>query len=133
MEIRKWIDRELTDAENSSIAHFNYYFNNEHNYALLEKEVVLLLPGNRQIDRNLVTENKNEALRRHPSYNSYVMEDGFGLIVVANLLLGITNHKLTNDELDEGIVSLSSALQVRKRCLEACKLGRVLAIVKAVT
>lgn len=129
MEIRKIVDRELTETEQATIEHFAYYFSGRQDFACLAEYVVMPLDSRSMNDMGKIKEEIAGVLRSHPDFSTYVMDDGFGLVILLDKIYGITPEKLTEEEIQKGEMDLVPALLLRQDCLEACQNETVIAII----
>ncbi len=132
MRIYKIVQRELSETEEKTIQHFRYYYDNKKCFAVIGDYVVAVLsdeyanqPENLEQEAR---ENMVQLRNTPPDFSTYVMDDGYGLVEMNYGIYAVSSRPLSDKEIEEGKVSLGTALAVRGFCLAACEKGQVIAI-----
>ena len=73
-------------------------------------------------------ENMVQLRNTPPDFSTYVMDDGYGLVEMNYGIYAVSSRPLSDKEIEEGKVSLGTALAVRGFGLAACEKGQVIAI-----
>lgn len=124
--------RTLSEAEQKTIDHFRYYFDNKRSFALIGSYVVAALSEENSGDLEKLEqealENISQVLRYPPDFTTYVMDDMFGLVSMNYGIYGVSPEILSKEELEAGRMEIASALGVRSLCLTACENGEIIAI-----
>lgn len=124
--------RNLSETEEKTIKHFNYYYDNKTNFALIGEYVIVELSdenfGNIEKLEQEALEKVSQVLHYPPDFSTYVMDDMFGLVSMDYGVYGISPEPLSDEEIESGEMNIGTALAVRSLCLKACENGKVIAI-----
>lgn len=128
------IDRKnLSEAEEKTIEHFRYYYDDKRSFALIGEYVIVALShenaGNMEKLEQEALENISKVLAYPPDFRTYVMDDSYGLVEMNYGIYGVSPEPLSEEEIASGKMNIGIALVVRSLCLEACENGKILAIV----
>ena len=130
MIVKKLVQRNLTETEEKTIAHFRYYFDDRTCFALIGDYAIALLDPSRdpeQLARE-ASGHMAQLLHTPPDFRTYVMDDRFGLVSMDFAIYGVSPEELSVEEIESEHMNVGTALLVRTCCLEACETGRVLAV-----
>lgn len=124
--------RNLTETEEKTIAHFRYYYDSKRSFALIGDHVVVGLSeenaGDLEKLKQEAGENMSQMLQYPPDFTTYVMDDMFGLVSMDYGVYGVSPEILSKEELESGHMNIGTALAVRSLCLDACEKGEIIAI-----
>ena len=131
MKIHTIVQRELSKTEKQTIAHFCYYFDDKACFALLGDYTIVALSAENACDLELLRqealENMETVRNTPPDFQTYVMDDSFGLVAMNAGVYGVTPEQLTDEEVQAGRMGVATALGVRGQCLELCHAGEIIA------
>ena len=135
MNIVKYCTRELTDKENEIVKHFTYYVDSKSPFGLISDSTVIVMT-NEETEGKSDDEIRDDAemkidemLSNYPDFTSFDMDDGYGLVSMMNSIYGVTD-KLSDEEIEDGKVELSRALDTRARIIEDCETNGILAVIR---
>ena len=124
---------ELSKTQEKTIARFRYYYDNRRCFALIGDYVVAVLSDSRSHNleklKEETIENSSHMRNTPPDFNTYVMDDQFGLVEMNYGIYAVSPEPLSDEELKDGKVHMATALAVRVLCLEACEAGQILAVI----
>lgn len=133
MQLYNLAQRPLTKAEEKTIAHFRYYYDQKRCFALLAEGVAAVLSdeysGDPEKLRQEAQENMTALLNYPPDFTTYVMDDRFGLVSMEYGIYGVSAAPLSAEEIESEQMDVGSALTVRSACLAACEAKELIAIV----
>lgn len=132
--VKNTTERELTEAQLATIDGFDYYFNGKRDFALINDHVVVILPNDRvqkQIERESYVQNAaEEVLSFHPDFQSYIMDDGYGIVMIGEgHVIVRTENKIDDTEIKEGEMALPRMLALRGEGLQACENLHIIAFI----
>ena len=132
MTVIKLVDRALTKEEKLTIEKGEYYTGGKAAFACMGKGVTVELQCSACADIETLKEHTargiNEMLSQPPDFSAYVMDDGYAMVFMAGGVAAMSLKKLDDAVIESGKVPMSTALSLRKRCIDACARGEVIAI-----
>ncbi len=135
MQMHKLVQRTLSETEEKTIEHFQYYFNNKKSFALIGSDVVAVLPDehsdNLEELKQEISNQMSNLINTPPDFTTYVMDDKFGVVEMNYGIYAVSSEPLSDEELASVKVNLSTALVIRGLCLDSCEAGQILAIIIA--
>lgn len=132
MQVHKIVQRNLSETEEETIRHFRYYYDNRRCFALIGDYAAAVLSdrnsGSLEKLKQEALDNISCVLNTPPDFNTYVMDDMYGLVEMNHGIYAVSPERLSDEELAAGKVNIATALAVRSSCLEACENGSIIAI-----
>lgn len=126
------VQRNLSETEEKTMEHFRYYYDNKKCFALIGDHVVAVLSDDNSASLEKLEQealdNISQLLNTLPDFNTYVMDDMFGLVEMNYGLYAVSPAPLSDEEIESGKVDIATALAMRSFCLEACETGKIIAI-----
>lgn len=132
MRIYRIVERNLSETEEKTIEHFRYYYDNRKCFALIGDYVAVVLSDDNSKSleklRQETMDNISSVLHTPPDFNTYVMDDMYGLVEMNYGIYAISAKPLSKEEINSGKVNIATALAMRSLCLEACEAGNIIAV-----
>ena len=132
MKIYKMAERELNEIEEKTIKHFRYYYDEKKSFALIGEYVVAVLSddysGNLEHLKKETLDHISKVLSTPPDFNTYIMDDKFGLVEMNEGIYGISADILSREEIETREMDIVTALAIRSLCIEACENHSIIAI-----
>lgn len=132
--VKNTTQQALTEAELTTIDGFDYYFDGKRDFALIDDRVVVILPkgsAQEQLERESYVQNAAEEVLSSPlDFQSYIMDDGYGIVMIGEgQVIVRTEAKADDTEREQGEMELSRALALRSEGLHACENLHIVAFV----
>lgn len=126
------VQRNLSEIEEKTIEHFRYYYNNKRCFALIGDYVVAVLSDDNSANLEKLEQetrdNISHLLNTPPDFSTYVMDDMYGLVEMNYGIYAVSPAPLPEEEIASGHLEIATALAMRSLCLEACEIGKIIAI-----
>lgn len=126
------VQRNLSETEEKTMEHFRYYYDNKKCFALIGDHVAAVLSDDNSASlekpEQEALDNISQLLNTPPDFNTYVMDDMFGLVEMNYGIYAVSPAPLSDEEIESGKVDIAIALAMRSFCLEACETGKIIAI-----
>ena len=134
MKTVKMVDRDLNEAEVSTIERAMRLFLGENQFALIGENVIVPFENDDCSDPEMlekcVEETTEEILSSHPDFETFFMKEKYGIVAMQDYkVLGFTAGSLSEDEEKKERIDFGRALTIRAEMMKACEDLRILAFV----